>query len=81
MIGACVFLTLLIKIHSKITSKKVIKMGRVIRGKIIIWFTKKTNFCCLAQRKGRSNGVFKTHKTHRVAPAHFRNLDYAEKHG
>jgi len=40
-------------------------MGRVIR----------------AQRKGRAKGVFKTHTTHRVAPARFRNLDYAEKHG
>jgi large subunit ribosomal protein L8e len=40
-------------------------MGRVIR----------------AQRKGRSKGVFRTHKVHRVAPARFRNLDYAERHG
>lgn len=40
-------------------------MGRVIR----------------AQRKGRAKGVFRTHKTHRVAPASFRNYDYAERHG
>jgi large subunit ribosomal protein L8e len=40
-------------------------MGRVIR----------------AQRKGRAKGVFKCHSTHRVAPAKFRNWDYAEREG
>lgn len=40
-------------------------MGRVIR----------------AQRKGRQKGVYKAHKHHRVAPAAFRSLDYAERNG
>jgi large subunit ribosomal protein L8e len=40
-------------------------MGRVIR----------------AQRKGRAKGVYKAHKHHRVAPAAFRSLDFAERNG
>jgi len=40
-------------------------MGRVIR----------------AQRKGRRNGVYRSHKHHRIAPAQYRVLDYAERHG
>jgi len=34
-----------------------------------------------AQRQGRSKGVFRTHKVHRVAAAKFRNWDYAERNG
>lgn len=40
-------------------------MGRVIR----------------AQRKGRQKGVYKSHNHHRVAPAAFRSLDFAERNG
>lgn len=40
-------------------------MGRVIRG----------------QRKGRAGGIFKAHNVHKVAPAKFRPIDYAEKYG
>jgi len=40
-------------------------MGRVIR----------------AQRKGRQKGVYKSHNHHRVAPAAFRSMDFAERNG
>jgi len=40
-------------------------MGKVIRG----------------QRRGKKNSVFKPHQHHRVAPAAFRVLDFAEKNG
>jgi len=40
-------------------------MGKVIRG----------------QRRGKKDSVFKPHQHHRVAPAAFRVLDYAEKNG
>jgi len=40
-------------------------MGRVIR----------------SQRKGRAKGVYKSHNHHRVAPAAFRVLDFAERNG
>jgi len=40
-------------------------MGKVIRG----------------QRRGKKNSIFKSHQHHRVAPAAFRILDYAEKNG
>jgi hypothetical protein len=33
-----------------------------------------------AQRKGKG-GIYKSHTSKRVAPAKFRTLDYAEKHG
>jgi len=40
-------------------------MGKVIRG----------------QRRGKKNSIFKAHQHHRVAPAAFRVLDYAERNG
>jgi large subunit ribosomal protein L8e len=40
-------------------------MGKVIRG----------------QRRGKKNSIFKAHQHHRLAPAKFRVLDYAEKNG
>lgn len=40
-------------------------MGRVIR----------------AQRKGKACGVFKSHKSNRVAPPRYRTWDFAERHG
>ena len=33
------------------------------------------------QRKGKPNGVFKTHKHHRVAAPYYRTLDYSERNG
>ncbi|EGR34703.1 large subunit ribosomal protein 2, putative [Ichthyophthirius multifiliis] len=34
-----------------------------------------------AQRKGRANGVFKAHKSGRIAPAQYRVYDFAERQG
>jgi len=34
-----------------------------------------------SQRKGRAKGVYKSHNHHRVAPAAFRVLDFAERNG
>lgn len=35
----------------------------------------------IAQRKGNPKSIYKTHSVHRVAPAAFRNNDFAERQG
>merc|ERR1712147_604307 len=51
-------------------------MGIFLRSKFILIMGR----CIRAQRHGGSL-IFASHKTHRVAPARFRTLDYSEKQG